>query len=107
MATRFGFAAVWRAENAVNLDMAATGPHRRSDFSPRLRRGVALRGTTPTGMAADPPAEPGASRDLFALVLNAANKIAGDGEGGAEGRAARWAENEGRHAGAGVEEFDC
>jgi prepilin-type N-terminal cleavage/methylation domain-containing protein len=29
--------------------------------SPRLRRGVALRRTTPTGMATDPPAEPGAA----------------------------------------------
>ena len=28
--------------------------------SPRLRRGVALRATTPTGMVTDPPAEPGA-----------------------------------------------
>jgi hypothetical protein len=28
--------------------------------SPRLRRGVALRGTTPTGMVTDPLAEPGA-----------------------------------------------
>jgi hypothetical protein len=29
-------------------------------FSPWLRQGVALRGTTPAGMVADPLAEPGA-----------------------------------------------
>jgi hypothetical protein len=33
----------------------------RDSVSPRLRRGVALRGTTSTGMATDPPAEPGAA----------------------------------------------
>jgi hypothetical protein len=32
-----------------------------SEFSPRLRRGVAQRRTTPTGMVTDPPAEPGAA----------------------------------------------
>ena len=41
--------------------MPTPGAIAASLFSPRLRRGVALRGAMPTGVAADPPAEPGAA----------------------------------------------
>src|SRR5690349_2909534 len=41
-------------------------------FSPRLRRGVALRGTMSTGMETDPRAEPGARRGRsFVLAATA------------------------------------
>jgi hypothetical protein len=59
-----------------------------SEFSPRLRRGVAQRRTTPTGMVTDPPAEPGAAgehrsrplRDAKQSLQRRHDRSAGDAE---------------------------
>src|SRR5688572_16514306 len=70
-------------------ELFSATPH--ASFSPRLRRGAASRGTTPTGVEADPPAEPGARLGSRRSLLTASGAAGHVGGGRRERRHARRA----------------
>ena len=60
---------IWLVRNCSNRKSLG-----QRDFSPRLRRGVALREATSTGMVTDPRAEPGAElRCIIAYAFGFSN----------------------------------